>query len=261
MDADDRVRDSLPVNAPYDGLIAQAYDCWLPPDGNYDDRAMYQRAIEASDGPALELGCGNGRLLIEYRKQGLDVEGMDNSADMLAICRAHADAAGVEITLHHADWTAFGLPRKYATIYNPAGSFSLIQNDEDARRALTTWMRHLASGGKLCIVMAIPRAEFDAAWEWKVRRSATRALDGVTFMVHEALRCDQGEQAIHALHRHELWDANGDLITTYIRRHRMRWWTGNQLEELLLECGATRVKRLGTDDEFMVIAEAPVTIP
>ena len=68
---------------------------------------------------------------------------------MLAICRAHADAAGIELTLHRADWTTFDLPRRYATIYNPAGSFSLIQDDDEARRALTTWMRHLAPGGRL----------------------------------------------------------------------------------------------------------------
>jgi SAM-dependent methyltransferase len=257
MDVGDRVRDALPVNAPYDGLIAQAYDCWLPPHGDYDDRDMYRGVIEAGGGPALELGCGNGRLLIDYRKQGLDVEGVDSSADMLAICRAHAETTGIELTLHHADWTALDLPRRYATVYNPAGSFSLIQDDEEARRALSTWMRHLAPGGQLCIVMAIPRADFAAQWEWKVRRSATRANDGMTFMVHEALRCDEAAQTMHTLHRHELWDANGALVTTFMRRHRLRWWTSNQLEELLLECGATRVKQLGTDDEFMVIADAP----
>jgi SAM-dependent methyltransferase len=257
MDVSDRVRDALPVNAPYDGLIAQAYDCWLPPDGDYDDRDLYRRAIEEGAGPALELGCGNGRLLLEYRTRGLDVEGIDSSADMLAICRAHADAAGINVTLHHADWTAFDLPGRYATIYNPAGSFSLIQDDDEARRALATWMRHLAPGGKLCVVMGIPRADFAAEWEWKVRRSATRAHDGITFMVHEAQRCDEPAQAMHTLHRHELWDAQGDLVTTFMRRHRLRWWTGDQLETLLLESGAARVKRVGTEDEFMAIADAP----
>lgn len=117
MDVGDRVRDALPVNAHYDGLIAQAYDCWLPPDGDYDDRDMYREAIERGDGPALELGCGNGRLLLDYRNRGLDVDGLDSSADMLAICRA--DAAGVDVTLHHADWTSLDLPRRYATIYTP----------------------------------------------------------------------------------------------------------------------------------------------
>lgn len=175
----------------------------------------------------------------------------------LAICRAHADAAGVTVTLHHADWTTFDLPQRYATIYNPAGSFSLIDDDTRARQTLTTWMRHLAPGGNLLVTMGIPRADFDAAWEWKVRRSATRASDGVTFMVHEAMRCDVPAQLVHSLHRHDVWDADGKLVTAFMRRHRLRWWTRNQLEELLLESGAARVRFLGDDDEFVAIAEAP----
>ena len=96
---------------------------------------MYRGAIERGGGPALELGCGNGRLLVRYRIAGLDVEGVDSSADMLAICRAHADAAGLSVTLHCADWTTFDLPRRYATIYNPAGSFMLIARRRQAARA------------------------------------------------------------------------------------------------------------------------------
>ena len=42
-----------------------------------------------------------------------------------------------------------------------------------------------------------------------------------------------------------------------IRRHRLRWWTRNQLEELLLESGAARVRLSGDNDEFVAIAEAP----
>jgi SAM-dependent methyltransferase len=256
MDVDDRVRDTLPVNEPYDALVAQAYDCWLPPDGDYDDRDMYRTSIEGGEGPALELGCGNGRLLLDFRKAGLDVEGLDSSADMLAICRAHADAAAVDLTLHEEDWISFELPRRYATIYNPAGSFSLIEDDEQARHALTTWLRHLAPRGRLLVVMGIPRSDFGAQWEWKVRRSATRADDGVTFMVHEAMRCDVASQCVHTLHRHELWDARGELITTFMRRHRLRWWTQNQLQELLLESGAAHVRCVGSDDEFIAIADA-----
>ena len=256
MDLDDRVRDSLPVNQPYDGLVAQAYDCWLPYDADYGDLDTYRGAIERGAGPALELGCGNGRLLLRYRRAGLDVEGVDSAADMLAICRAHADAAGLTVTLHCGDWAAIDLPRRYATIYNPAGSFMLIDGDVPARAALSTWMRHLAPGGRLAIAMAIPREDFGAQWEWRVRRSATRASDGVTFMVHEALRCDVDAQLQHVLNRHEVWDAHGQLITTFIRRHRLRWWTAGQLEEMLRDCGAAEVRVLGTDDEFVAVASA-----
>lgn len=257
MDFDDRVRDALPVNAPYDELVARAFDCWLPHDADYDDVEPYRSAIERGAGPALELGCGTGRLLLRYAVAGLDVEGIDSSAAMLAICEEHAAATGVSVTLHHSDWTNFDLPRRYATIYNPSSSFSLIDDDDRARAALATWMRHLAPGGRLLVTMRVPRADFDAQWEWHVRRSATHKTDGVTFMVHEAMRCDVDAQLQHTLHRHERWDARGQLVTTFMRRHRLRWWTGEQMERLLIESGAARVRRFGTDDEFIAVGRAP----
>jgi len=250
----ERVRDALPVNQPYDGLVAEAYDCWLPPDRDYDDRALYREAIERGDGPALELGCGNGRLLLDYRAAGLDVEGVDSSYDMLEICRGHARAAGLDVTLHLADWTTVALPRRYATVYNPAGSFMLIADAGDARRALAAWLAHLAPGGRLYVGCGVPTADFELAWEWRIRRSGTRASDGVTFMVHEAVHCDLEQQLQHVINKHEVWDADGRLLTTFIRRMCLRWWTGEQLEALLRECGATRVKLLGRDDEYLAIA-------
>ena len=82
--------------------------------------------------------------------------------------------------------------------------------------------------------------------------------DGVTFMVHEALRCDVDAQAMHtSAPARGLGRATGELVTTFMRRHRLRWWTGDQLEALLLESGAARVRALGTDDEFIVVADAP----
>jgi SAM-dependent methyltransferase len=256
MDLEDRVRDKLPVNAPYDAPVAEAYDCWLPHDAEYGDAEMYRSAIERGVGPALELGCGTGRLLLRYVAAGLDVEGIDSSADMLAICAQHAAEMGISPTLHCADWTSFDFPKRFATIYNPSGSFALIQDDDEARRAVATWMRHLAPGGQLFITMGIPRDDFDAQGEWHVRRSATRATDGITFMVHEAMRADVDAQAMHNLQRHEQWDADGQLVTTFIRRHRLRWWTGEQMEALLTECGAASVRCHGTDDEFIAVATA-----
>ena len=120
-------------------------------------------------------------------------------------------------------------------------------------------MRHLAPGGRLLVAMGVPRADFDAQWEWRVRRSATRAVDGVTFMVHQATRCDVDAQLQHTLHRHEIWDASGELVTTYMRRHCLRWWTGEQLDRMLAEAGAVRVRRFGTDDEFIAVGEAHAT--
>ena len=48
------------------------------------------------------LGCGDGDPLLALRAEGLDVEGLDSSADMLDRCRVRADAAGLDVVLHHA---------------------------------------------------------------------------------------------------------------------------------------------------------------
>jgi SAM-dependent methyltransferase len=253
---DELVIDTLPVNQPYDGLVAEAYDVWLPHDADDPDVDTYRRFIERNPGPALELGCGTGRLLVRYAALGLDVEGIDASADMLAICAAHARAAGVAPALHHGDWLALDLPREYATLYNPAGSFALIADDEDARTALDVWRRHLRPGGRLLISMGEPRADLDANYEWHVRRSATRASDGVTFTVDEAFRFDTDAQLQHILNRHEVWSPTGELMTTFLRRYRLRWWSRTQFEELLRACGYVDVRSLGTDEAFMVEGRA-----
>ena len=256
MGLDDLVHDAIPVNQPYAGLGAEAYDVWMPPSGDDPDVEVYRRSIERGAGPALELGCGNGRLLVGYARAGFDVEGVDSSADMLAICAAHGREAGLDLTLHHADWLTLDLGRTYATVYNPAGSFALIAGDEDARTALAAWRRHLRPGGQLLIAMSVPTADLDAQYEWRVRRSGTRPSDGVTFMVHEAVRIDAAAQTEHVLNRHELWSAGGELITTYIRRHRLRWWTREQLEGMLRTCDYVDVRSHGGSDEFITVGRS-----
>src|SRR5215831_10599804 len=166
MGLDELVIDTLPVNQPYEGLVAEMYDVCLPHDADDPDVDTYRRFIERNPGPALELGCGTGRLLVRYAALGLDVEGVDASADMLAICAAHARAAGLSPTLHHCDWITLDLGRAYSTLYNPAGSFALIADDEDARTALDVWRRHLQPGGQLLISMGEPGADIDANYEW-----------------------------------------------------------------------------------------------
>lgn len=257
MDVDDLVRDALPLRGQYGGVVAEAYDVWLPPSGNYSDRDVYRRAIEAGSGTALELGCGNGRLLVPYRCAGLEVEGVDTSQAMLDICAAHARDAGVSVTLHCGDWAALALDRTYATIYNPAGSFSLLPGDDEAHAALAVWLRHLNPGGTMLVAMGVPTNDLDAHYDWRVRRSGTRASDGVTFMVHEAFRYDTRAQVQHVLNRHEVWNREGELVTTLMRRHEIRWWTRQQLETMLRDSGLTEVRSLGTETEFVTLGRAP----
>jgi len=252
VDLDDLVGDQLAANQPYDGLVAEAYDVWLSPNKDYSDVGLYQHSIEKGKGPALELGCGNGRLLVKYLQAGLDVEGTDASADMLAICAANARAVGCEATLHCADWVTLDLGKQYATLYNPAGSFALLPGDDAATQALMAWRAHLRPGGRLYVSMGVPPEEKGQPYTWRVRRSGTRAIDGLTFMVHDAHRRDAKNQVTRVLNRHEVWDAEGNLVKTYMRRHEIRWWTRDQMHAMFKTAGYTDIHSEAEAADFII---------
>jgi ubiquinone/menaquinone biosynthesis C-methylase UbiE len=79
--------------------------------------AYYQKLIERYGQPALDAGCGTGRLLLPYLRAGLDVDGSDISPDMLALCREKAEREGLSPGLYVQAMHELGLPRTYRTIF------------------------------------------------------------------------------------------------------------------------------------------------
>src|SRR5688500_8289018 len=63
------------------GLVARH---WAENNTTGPEIAFYLRMIERYGQPALDAGCGTGRLLIPFLRTGLDVDGCDVSEDMLA---------------------------------------------------------------------------------------------------------------------------------------------------------------------------------
>jgi SAM-dependent methyltransferase len=76
----------------------------------------FWRLIETYGQPALDLGCGTGRLLLPYLQADLDVDGCDVSTDMLAQCQAAAERLGLVPRLHPQAMHELDLPRRYRTI-------------------------------------------------------------------------------------------------------------------------------------------------
>ena len=84
---------------------------------------FFRRFVEAGQ-PALDAGCGAGRLLIPYLEAGLDVDGSDISEDMLERCRSRAEAKGLSPRLYAQALHELDLPRAYRTIVL-CGTFGL----------------------------------------------------------------------------------------------------------------------------------------
>ena len=66
---------------------------------------------------ALDLASGTGRLLLPLLRAGMQVDGCDISADMIALCRARAAREGLAAELFMQPMHALDLGRRYRTIY------------------------------------------------------------------------------------------------------------------------------------------------
>jgi len=137
----------------YTGLVADLYASLRAVD---PEPATYERFIRRYGEPALELACGDGDPLLELLALGLDVHGLDASADMLARCRARAAAMGLEPTLFLEKMQTMRLPFHYRSIFLAGGSFNLLPDDATGSQTLQAIAAHLGPGGAAMIHLFVP---------------------------------------------------------------------------------------------------------
>lgn len=125
-----------------------------------EELLAYRGAIERFGEPALDLGCGTGRILVPLLAEGFDVDGVDISEDMLAWCRKRATQAGFEPRLELGAMHELDLRRRYRTIYI-CDSFGIGGDRANDLEALRRVHRHLEPGGALVFSHWLPYEGLD----------------------------------------------------------------------------------------------------
>jgi SAM-dependent methyltransferase len=224
--------------------------------------AFYRSAIERYGQPALDLGCGTGRMLVPLAASGLDVDGCDVSADMLAYCRAKAASAGVTPQLFEQSADVLGLPRKYGTIYI-CDSFGTVGSTESLRRC----HQHLAPGGALVFNIGLPYGESERwhywlpegrgalpeTWGTAVRK---RAANGEEIELRtRTIAFDPIEQMASREMQATLW-RDGRVVATEVHALHTRTFFRNELLAMLGQAGFSAVMVTGGYDGRPVTADS-----
>ncbi len=139
---------------------------WADNNTTGSEIAYFQRLIQQYGQPALDAGCGTGRLLIPFLRAGLDVDGCDISADMLAYCRSKAVAEGLSLNLYQQPLHALDLPRQYQTIV-VCGVFGIGVSRDLDMQALHRFHQHLLPGGVLLLEQHMPYWNKDVWPLWR----------------------------------------------------------------------------------------------
>ena len=132
--------------------IAEIYDLWVKSRQRELHRIsdFYLRHFVATDGIPVELGVGDGRLLIGAARQGKHCIGVDSSSEMLALAARNARDAGVidRIRFVWANFREFVLPEAASLIAMPYDSIGHLVRPEDKRRCIEQVFTQLAPGGR-----------------------------------------------------------------------------------------------------------------
>lgn len=234
------------------GLAAQAWD---PSGGDraQRDQDFIQRVVEQGGGPALDIGCGTGRLLLRYLAAGLDVEGLDTSADMLAICRAKAQERGLPSpVLYQQSMHAMDLPRRYRTIYVPCGTFVLLIDREQAWEALRQMHAHLEPGGTLLLTTFWPfdqggplhEKPLGALGEWGPLWSHPQPDGSEMVQTLWIELIDRADQLLLAKRRYQLV-RDGEIVAEEVFNSHERWYYKHEIELMLRLVGFHDIRITG----------------
>jgi len=223
----------------YSGLSMHYYDQFFP---ELDEKELlfYQKHIAVCPGPALEIGCGTGRILIPLLEQGLAVEGFDHSSEMLAQCTKKALKLGLEPVLYQQSMQSLSLPRQYGCLYSPLGTFQQLADREDAYKALHRFYEHLLPNGKLIIYLYLPWHNALEFGKWHAHKPVT-LKDGNILRVHEKGVHDPIAQQLFMSYRYELWDKD-KLIDEELKELTIRWYSRYEFELILERVGFKNIK-------------------
>jgi SAM-dependent methyltransferase len=138
--------------------IARFYDVDMARNMPFDDVAFYADLCARHGGRVLELGCGNGRILLELLRRGIDAVGVDASAGMLAELRRKASARGLRSPVARMDVTRLGLRGGFGVILCPYSLVTYVTEEAALARLLASVRGLLEPGGVFVVDAFVPKA-------------------------------------------------------------------------------------------------------
>jgi SAM-dependent methyltransferase len=229
------------VANPYGRLCTEFYALdkpFAPPDA----LDFYLEYARRARGPILEPMCGTGRFLLPMLAEGLDVEGLDYSREMLAACRTRALELGLSPVLHESGIEALPQQRKYDLVFIPSGSFSLLTDGAQTRATLRSINDVLLPGGTFVVEierLRISPSSMSGTWggRW------IEGKDGAKIVISWLTQYSAPEAISRSLHRYELIK-DGALLATEFEDFNLKFHDPEAFTTLLTQSGFSNIQQL-----------------
>lgn len=198
------------------------------------DISYYSNRLKDVKGSILEAGVGTGRFLIPLLENGLKVDGIDNSIDMLDICKKECLLRNLNPTLLLEDLENINISEKYEAIIMPTGSFMLIKN---GNKVLENFYKALKNKGKVIFDISLPSDFVDN--ESKTSTIHTSNDEGI-LLESKNLEINHIDQYTKTILKYEKYK-KGKLIDTELQDFTLYYYGINEMKLILKNIGFNNI--------------------
>lgn len=218
----------------YGPLATEVYELTKPVGSSLNgDIDYYSQRLTGVSGKILEAGVGTGRMLLPLLEEGFDIDGLDQSAEMLALCHFHLQAHQLRTPLYQEDLGHFQLATRYEAIIMPTATFCLLETEELALKVLHRFYDHLLPAGRLIIDLDLPF--YPEVGEVITSTHRLSETIGIT-LERKTIAIDWLAQHTITHLKYEKWQ-EGRLIATELQQLLLRWYGLTEFRLLLEQVG------------------------
>ncbi|OQR56593.1 bifunctional 2-polyprenyl-6-hydroxyphenol methylase/3-demethylubiquinol 3-O-methyltransferase UbiG [Bacillus sp. CDB3] len=185
----------------------------------------------------LEPMCGNGRMLIPFIQNGVDIEGFDISEDMLKVCKEKAEKLNLKPVVSLERIEEYHSDKKYDLIMIPIGSFSLLP-DNLVEISLQNMKNNLKENGKLLLTIVQGGRETEQILDWI--ETNRKEINNELIVEYRKVSYDKAQKLLKIILKYEvIYDEN--IEETEIMDFPIRLYDLKEFENILIANGFSQI--------------------
>lgn len=221
----------------YETLSTLYYDMSKPVGKSLNNDLEFYKSHIINSKKVLEVGTGTGRLIIPFLQEGINIEGVERSMDMIEMCMKNFIEHKVSTDLIIADVTHYDF-EKYDAIIIPSGTMCMF---EDIRSVLKNLYDSLSGDGFILFDLVLPQDFMeDESFTYGVRVD-----DSTELLLHDHRKhIDWVLQKTYQEFVYELVE-NDVVVDREIQDFTIHWYGIEEMKLLLKDLGYKNIGVFG----------------
>lgn len=228
----------------YESLEAELHDVFWAAEGESVELPLLREFFTRYGGRGLEVGSGSGRLLLPLLEEGLVVDGLEISRDMVRLCEEKARDAGISAVVYEEDAMGFVPRENYGAVAIPSFTWQLFERPWEALERFVSW---LPEGGGLFVTVFRPEAELEGDMpenEWYVDYEVEQ-LDGRVALMATKHVLEREERVLRRWHRYAWQSAEGEILEEHESEQTVRWFEEEEIAREFAHLGLEVERAVG----------------